>query len=172
MLDSEFCNAHSHLLGMNRTIQPILAALFAMIITGCGPDELTRVDNPITYAEAKKRKDINFPFPASSHDIYYGVYGNWQEFTLIVRFDATLQDCTNAIRNLIAFDDAMMKRTSSYPRSSFTHIDPVDTGSIKSAPWFAPNMITNGIYTGENGSHTPEIWVDLDKGRFYFKETD
>ena len=157
---------------MNRIPVMILLALAATMLNGCGPDELVRVDKPITYAEANKRKDTDFPFPASSRDIYYGVYGNWQEFTLIVRFDAPVQDCTNEIDKVLAWDDATYKRTSSYPRVNFTYIDPVDSGSIKSAPWFAPNAITNGIYTGMASSHTPEIWVDLKNGRFYFKETD
>ena len=156
---------------MSQNLKFMLLAT-SLILTGCGPDELTRCDKPITYAQAIAKHDINFPFPASRHDIYYGIYGDWQAFTLLVRFEAPVQDCLKHIDTMIAWDDKMGNRTSSYPRVAVTHVDRVDAGNLKPAPWFAPDTITNGIYAGTNWSHTPQIWVDLEKGVFYFKETD
>lgn len=46
----------------------------------------TRFDKPLTYAEASTNKDIDFPFPQSSHDIYYGFYADWQAYTLLLAF--------------------------------------------------------------------------------------
>jgi hypothetical protein len=143
-----------------------------LVLTSCGPDYVKRYDKPLTYSQAIKEKDIDFPLPASSHDIYYGAYADWQASTLVVRFTAPTQDCIKQIETVIAWDDKIYSRTSSYPRVTITNVEPVDAGWLGSVSWFTPNAITNGIYTGTNSSHTPEIWIDLDKGIFYFKSED
>ena len=66
----------------------------------------------------------------------------------------------------------MYKRTSSYPRVQVTHVDPVGAGWLDRASWFDPDKITRGIYAGDSSSHKPEIWIDLDRGIFYFREND
>ena len=148
----------------------LLAALICL--TACGPVPVKRYDKPLTYAEAIKEKDIDFPFPASSHNIYHGKYGEWQAYTRLVRFEAPAEDCLKHIDAVLAWDNKIYGRTSSYPRVQVTHVNAVGTGYLGPTPWFDPGSIKRGIYAGESSSHTPEIWVDLDKGVFYFKETD
>jgi hypothetical protein len=141
-------------------------------LTACGPDHVKRYDKPLTYAQAAKEREIDFPLPASSHDIYYGMYADWQAYTLVVRFEAPVDDCIKHMATAVAWNDKVYKRTSSYPRVSVTNVDYVNAGGLDPVPWFTPHTITHGLFTGTNSSHTPEIWVDLDKGIFYFKETD
>ena len=152
--------------------------LFALVpalfcgLTACGPDYVKRYNKPLTYAQAIKEKDIDFPLPPSSRNIYYGMYADWQAYTRLVRFEAPAADCLKHIDAVIAWNDKMYKRTSSYPRVQVTQVAPIGAGWLDRASWFDPDKITRGIYTGEGSSHKPEIWVDLDRGIFYFREND
>jgi hypothetical protein len=143
--------------------------------TACTPSQQAvgkRYDKPLTYARATEENDITFPFPESAHDIYYGIYGEWQAYTMIVRFDAPVQDCIKHIDSVLAWDDRTYNRTSSYPRVTVTHVEPVNAGFLTPTSWFTPDKIKHGIHVGEGGGHVPQIWVDLDRGTFYFRETD
>jgi len=142
------------------------------ILSACGPDCVKRYDKPLTYAQAAKEKDIDFPLPASSHHIYYAMYADWQAYTRIVRFQAPVDDCIKHMATAVAWDDKIYSRTSSYPRLTISSVAPVGTGYLDPVPWFTPHSIVNGLYTGAKESHTPEIWVDLDRGIFYFMEMD
>ncbi|MPN05732.1 hypothetical protein SDC9_152985 [bioreactor metagenome] len=146
-----------------------------LALTACSPSQPTygkRYDKPLTYAQASQEKDIACPFPPSAHNIYYGIYGGGQAYTMIVRFDAPVEDCIKHIDTVLAWDDKNYSRTSSYPRVTVTNVEPVDAGFLTPTAWFTPDEITHGIHVGEDGSHVPQIWVDSDKGTFYFRETD
>jgi hypothetical protein len=134
-------------------------------VTSC--DSSVHHDNPLTYQEALKT-GIELPLPASSHNITYYCQSEWQEYHYAVRFEAPLEDCIRQIPIVIAGDDKTSKRTSSYPQIRVTNVE-----SIPNLPaWFDVQKITNGIYTGDSGSHKPQIWVDRARGVFYFLETD
>jgi hypothetical protein len=151
--------------------------LFAtcLVLTSCSPNQPAhskRYDKPLTYSQATKEKDITFPFPESAHNIYYGIYGEWQAYTMIVRFDAPVQDCLKHIDTVLAWDDKTYGRTSSYPRVTVTNVERVDAGFLTPTSWFTPDKITHGVHVGKGGGHVPQIWVDSDRGTFYFRETD
>jgi hypothetical protein len=38
--------------------------------------------------------------------------------------------------------------------------------------WFRPGSIKNGVFLGERGPYVPQIWIDKDRGLFYYRETD
>jgi len=38
--------------------------------------------------------------------------------------------------------------------------------------WFNPENIMNGVYLGARGPYVPQIWIDKDRGLFYYRETD
>ena len=41
-----------------------------------------------------------------------------------------------------------------------------------SVPWFDPRSIKKGLVGGEGGSHQPLIWIDTEKGIFYYQYHD
>lgn len=154
---------------------PLIVTMACIVLLGCSPKSPntgTRYDKPLTYAQATREKDITFPLPLSARNIYFGEAGAWQACTMIARFDAPAVDCIKHIDTVVACDNKNYNRTSSYARVSVTNIEPVDTGFIENASWFNPHRITRGIHVGESGSHVPQIWVDLDRGTFYFRLTD
>ncbi len=154
----------------------LIIVLSCLIFYKCSqpdqPDYLKRYDNPLTYSQAMKESDIDFPLPASSSDIYYGMYADWQAYTRIVRFTAPVEDCISHIDKVIEWSDSISGRKSSFPRIKVTHVDLQGAGWLEPAAWFKPETITNGLYVGDNASHVPQMWIDLDKGIFYFSESD
>ncbi|MCB1245523.1 MAG: hypothetical protein AB7I98_23135 [Verrucomicrobiales bacterium] len=151
----------------------ILGASICFVLYSCSqPDYLERFDKPLTFSQANSEPDIDFPLPHSSSNIYYGMYGDWQAYTRIVRFQAPVDECVSHIDTVIAWNDKTYGRTSSYPRTKVSKVARQGAGWLEPAVWFAPETITNGLYVGEDGSHKPQIWIDLDRGIFYFTESD
>ncbi|MEO8614590.1 MAG: hypothetical protein ABI600_05565 [Luteolibacter sp.] len=151
----------------------ILGIAFCLLLYRCSqPDYVVRFDKPLTYEEAVKNPDVDFPLPATSSEIYYGMYADWQTYTRIVRFKAPVEDCISHIDSVIKWDERMYHRTSSYLRKKVSRVDHQGAGCLEPAKWFTPETITDGLYEGKDSSHTPQIWVDLDRGIFYFKVTD
>ncbi len=37
-------------------------------------------------------------------------------------------------------------------------------------PWFDVDKTVNGLYIGEDEMLKPQIWIDLDRGIFYFMD--
>lgn len=137
--------------------------------TNSGPDLLDRYDTPLTYQEALNKAAIHFPLPPSCSEIHYGIYGDWQIYTELVRFKAPVEDCVKHVDTVIAWRNAQHQKTSSYPRKEVTHVEAPGAGWLEPAPWFDPQSITRGLYAGDDSSWSPQIWVDLDRGIFYFK---
>jgi len=147
--------------------------VLAVILSGtvsCGPDLLRRYDKPMTLEQAKT--DIRFPLPASCSNIYYAVYGDWQAYVEVVRFQAAVTDCIKHVDVVTAWDNATYKRTNSYSRGSIKSVQHQGCAWLDPVAWFDPDKITNGIYAGQEGSHLPQMWIDEDRGLFYFRETD
>ena len=142
-------------------------------LASCGPDYKKCFDTPLPYAQAIKEKDIDFPLPPSSHNINYAMYADWQAYQRFVRFEAPVEDCIRHIDAVIAWHNKMNKRTSSYPRAEVTSVRPCGGDkTMGPTPWFDVDRIKRGLYMGEDSSHTPQIWVDRDRGVFYYYETD
>ena len=156
-------------------IHPLALAVACLVVTSCGgPDYVKRYDKPLPYAQARREKASDFPLPPSSHDIYHGEYVDWVAYTRIVRFEAPVADCLKHLDVVMAWDDKRYSRTSTYSLVEVTRVDKssADALYLEPAPWFAPDTIKHGLYTGKTASHEPEIWIDLDNGVFYFREAD
>jgi hypothetical protein len=144
-----------------------------LCLTACGLDYKKRFDKPLTYEQAMKEKDIDFPLPKTAHNINSAMYVDWQVFQHFVRFEAPKEDCMANIDAVLAWHDKEHKTTTSYPRVPVTHVNPIGGDeTMGPTPWFDVDKITNGIFAGKNDSRTPEIWVDLDRGVFYYFEAD
>lgn len=48
----------------------------------------------------------------------------------------------------------------------------VSISPVLPAPWFAPGDIRKGLVAGATRSHTPGIWIDTERGVFYYQYTD
>ena len=125
----------------------------------------------MSYDEAANR-GIKFPLPVNARNIQYADYGFGMAFTLLVRFDAPVADCLEHAETVLRWHDKDRDKVVSYPREEVDHVETVNAFMLEPAPWFNPSSITHGLHIGGPGSSVPEIWVDRDRGVFYYKETD
>lgn len=156
-------------------IAGVLSVFFVLDFVACmpGPDLLKRTDKPLSRNEVS-RSGVDFPFPASAHNIYYAQFGKGQEWEYIVRFQSTQEDCITTISAALTWHDKISGTASVYtavPLINPTKL-PVSSTPLSPVPWFDGIVINRGIYVGEDKSHRPNIWIDQDNAVFYYRETD
>ena len=125
---------------------------------------------PISINEVRKV----FPpgVPDSAKNIHYAVYAEYVAFLECVRFDAPVDDCIAHAQQVLAQFNAQ------HPNAQIQGLRPIketvmiDEQSPLSLPWFDPQSIKTGLVGGERGSHQPSIWIDAEKGIFYYHYSD
>lgn len=155
--------------GQARAAWTGVLCLIGMMFTGCGgPDILVRADEPLTLAEVQRRKECNFPFPDSARQIHYGIYADWAAQEYLIRFDAPPEDCVATIAKAMAWHSGPKRPATTQP---FRGALP-ECIWLSPVRWFEGASIQRGVYAGEDSSHTPQIWVDLENGRFFYSTRD
>jgi hypothetical protein len=146
-----------------------IGAFVLMMFMSFGTPSKIIVDKPQTYNQARKRCPISLPPTAS--DIQYAMYGDWQIADHYVKFRAPVEDCIDNARVVIAKN----KKDHPQRRSDFDHTfefvrKPAspDSTFLGKLPWFDIGNITNGISLGGDGDMQPHIWIDKDRGIFYY----
>jgi len=152
---------------------PILLVLIAGILTSCGRkyDGQINCDTPMTYEEAYSKK-LGFPLPKGCFNVTYAEVADWQLHDIYARFEAPVDVCLRHIDTVLAWHDSMYKNNTSYPKAEITNSMRGGGDLTIPAPWFDLDKLKHGIEAGTNASHQPMIWVDTDRGVFYFHETD
>ena len=120
------------------------------------------------------------PLPLTARNIQYASWHQWNFFQEYVRFEAPVEDCRHHVPAVLAhwrktFDDPMAYKDVG-PLVPFT--DPSDNelglpiaSGVVDVPWFDVHKIANGEAAG-GGSGRPKIWIDLDRGIFYYRLLD
>lgn len=122
--------------------------------------------------------DVVYPgwVPHSAHWVRSSSWSDgWLGFENYVRFEAPYQDCLKAAEALIAAHKQEMHGATNfiYARRSIdveNALPPPPSGSLKW--WFCPEHIRHGVYYGADESNNPQIWIDAERGVFYYRETD
>lgn len=158
----------------------VFLGFLGIVWWGITTPDIVRTAHPVPRTEAEQRCPI--PLPAGARNVEYAVWSHWISFIVLVRFEAPPEECVKHIDTILTWHDeknpaltTLQKRRPrppSYSGVPVTHVDRVDTSVLKPVPWFNPHLITRGIHAGVPGSHTPEVWVDLERGVFYYRETD
>jgi hypothetical protein len=132
----------------------------------------TQTDGPISLAEAE---ECPIPLPDSAARIQFYDWFMLNLFQEYVKFEAPAEDCR-------AHVDVVLREW----REVFDNLDkpygppePVDphplsrTSPHPSAPaWFDPQTIQTGLHYRGHGSGYPDIWIDTQRGIFYYQLTD
>ena len=152
----------------------VLAALLvvAYSVWAIGFPHRDYTSGPVTLAEAK---DCPIPLPDSARNIQFYTWRQLNLFVEYVRFEAPPQDCLGHVQAVLEdwrnkFDD------STYP-------NPAPLKDIEETPretcakqyditWFDVRNIRTGKAAGGGGSGIPMIWVDTERGVFYYRLTD
>jgi hypothetical protein len=122
------------------------------------------------------------PLPDTARNIQYALFreGLQAEFDL-VRFEAPVEDCCATANKIVAEQNAEAWdehcRVPGLRPMASADQDPdqprVDTPPAGlPAPWFDPQSIRNGLVAGRTSSHTPAIWIDVERGIFYYQYHD
>jgi len=122
---------------------------------------ISETSQPVTREEALKHLKPS-SLPASARDIqYYLMFMQVTPgFTQCVRFEAPVDDCKTLAHDLLGLALLVPVSHPSRPRSSDV------------PAWFEPNNITKGIMGGKGYDGQPKIWIDEERGIYYFYLTD
>jgi len=159
------------ILSLNHSGQVVIRGI--QIITHYLEKETIRKsDSPLTLNEAKTK--INFQFPKSAKNIYFADYNQWIVKEFLMKFDASLEDCKSFSLNLIEKHNQEAPKRK-IPNELFKiekSPDPFSPQPSLKVKWFDIDRIKHGFYAGKNASHTPRIWIDSDRNKFYYLYTD
>jgi len=156
-----------------RILLLIFLSIAACLISSCSDEATLRSDNPLTQAEAAKHH-LDYPFTPSANSIYYLLYaGGMQHLEAYLRFDVAPEELEAAVDSLVAWNNAQMKRSLPYPRTSIGAADfPRPMKSFMPMPWWDPSTITKGYYRGHINGHALRIFVDEAHSRIYVYQSD
>lgn len=118
--------------------------------------------HPVSREKAGKYFRAGF-LPVSAHDVQYANAGCIVSpaFETFLRFEAPVEDCLAHAK--ASYSDIPLEPISSV-------FKPEATMGVH-AGWFDTDRIRHGFY-GRSGKFNASIWIDTDRGVFYFFDTD
>lgn len=115
------------------------------------------------------------PLPPSAHNLYVSQQGAWLAYHGEVRFHATVEDCVATAQRVHDEYAARQRRSSAPPieiDSERGIVPPRDGTGHRRKWWLNTDFIRKGLYYPGGGAWNPQIWVDTERGIFYFRVTD
>jgi len=113
--------------------------------------------------EAVNRSPIALPDAASN--VRVATYTHWVAYSQYVRFEAPTPVCLAHAKAMTGQEPPAPKALDEDERRCF-HLYFAD-----GLPWFDTAHIRNGVVLG-GGPSVPKVWVDTDRGIFYYQITD
>jgi hypothetical protein len=134
--------------------------------------DLVESGGPVDLAEARRR--LPFDYPDSAHHIRFASFSQFVAFEMLIRLEAPIEDCRAVAERVIAehnarHPDRIVPDLAAIGQDA--HDPPIDSAHFRT-DWFDIAAIGNGLVGGKRGSHTPQVWVDLDRGVFYYLIND
>jgi hypothetical protein len=138
---------------------------------------INQTSKPLTVEEARQK--LTFLLPDSAKNVQFASYREWVAALDFIRFEAPVEDCCAIAQKIIAQHntenpDRRVQGLRPLDRTDRNKDQPMlqSTTSPLSVPWFDPQSIRKGFVAGETHSHTPSIWIDAERGVFYYQYTD
>jgi len=126
-----------------------------------------------------------FSVPKTARWVRCSEFAYWLAYDLQVKFSAPYEDSIKTAEDILAKHRAEARvhqpdyvrieirdgRYLTARREDATRFvaDDLFQGSKW---WFHPGTIKNGLFLGERGPYVPQIWIDKERGLFYYKEAD
>jgi hypothetical protein len=126
---------------------------------------VTEPAGPVSLAEAQSLTDIKLP--ASAVHVRIAGYSQWVQYEHFMRFEAPVADCLSVAaavvpgQELEPVDDA----------DRLADQGPTRKDVFRNFNWFDLSKSRNLVCAGF-GPNTPMVWVDLDRGVFYYRKSD
>ena len=138
-----------------------------------GSAEIIQSRKPLSVAEARRLSLL--PYPDSSSNIRFAHFRQWIGHETFVRFEAPAEDC-------VAFAEKVLLRRQARhtpnqrPVASRSSTDLLTIRSHSSSDlntdWFDVQSIRQGMEGGHGPSHSPKLWIDMERGVCYYMQTD
>lgn len=128
---------------------------------------VTQTSTPLSLSEARAGCPISLP--ESATNIEYAVWSLWRASQTFVRFEAPAADCLEHARTILQpyAQRAGVSIASTNivgPLAQPVVVSPKDL----SIPWFDLPRFSAGVVFEVNRGRGPAVWVDTNKGCFYY----
>lgn len=113
--------------------------------------------------------------PSSARNLYVADEGFWLACHCEVRFNATVDDCivtAQQVQRQFADEVGIPVRQPEKIDRAHGVLPPHDHWGQRRRWWLDVDSIQNGLYYRGGGSWEPEMWIDTDRGIFYFRVSD
>lgn len=124
---------------------------------------------PLSLTAARIRGDCPISLPETATNIQYAVWSLWQASQTFVRFDAPVSDCLEHAMTILR----PYAQRPSVSIASTNVIGPLPAPFVVSptdstVPWFDLPSFTAGMLFDVGGERAPTVWVDTNRGCFYY----
>lgn len=144
------------------TIVIVAASLFVWQLAGF---HVIESRGPITAARAKSITGLTLPPQATN--IRAASYRRWIEYAQYLRFEAPPEVCLSYAATILPGEAIQPAHDFGLERAS----QPLRPDAIKDFSWFDLDQAQD-VVTAGGGPGQPEIWVDRNRGVFYYRKTD
>lgn len=120
---------------------------------------------PLTPAQAQVILPATLPVEA--RNIGAAEYRQWIEFAQYARFEAPLPVCLGYAKLVVP--GAALQPVGEFQLERDAR--PLRSEVFRDFSWFDLQTASNMIGSG-GGSNQPEVWIDQDRGVFYYRKTD
>lgn len=140
----------------------VAGAAFAWQLLGA---RISQPDGPISAREASRF--LGKPLPAAATNIRACSYSSFQEYVVYLRFEAPSSVCV-----AFASDVASVEALEAVDKFEIiAQARQLNLEAFKDLSWFDLVRANNVVGAG-GGPGIPRVWVDLDRGAFYYYVTD
>ena len=129
--------------------------------------EASIYESPVFATVAEARKHLSIPLPDEAKNIQFAGYREWIAAEDLMRFMAPVEVCLKhaaVISPGKQLTPLSAQELAISTRQTFGR-------NFKDSSWFDLSKATNVVHVG-GGSHKAEIWIDQDRGVFYYLYTD
>jgi hypothetical protein len=137
--------------------------LFVLPVWSLFHETIEETRGPVTREKALKHCIISLP--ESARDVQYAwVVGGMQYTQQYVRFEAPVDDCYAQAKRILRTNQPTFSKTS-------RPLGPPSCEQLHTK-WFDVDKIAEGVVAGDGSDHGPQIWIDTQRGVFYYYLTD
>lgn len=123
------------------------------------------------------KSGIAFPLPEVAKNIQFASWSFGFAYERLVKFEAPVSVCERHVAEVLKQHEMWWKSTGlpkqeTLQTEEVDHVDYEEFHMLKPTPWFDPGSIKKCLHVGKPGCSVPEIWIDQEKGVFYYRQTD
>jgi len=145
----------------------IALGILGFIVFDLTFSETIRQDIPMTVERARQ-VGCPIPLPEEATRVRFAAYHHWGRNETYLRFNADAAVCKEWVKTVLNAnesngtpDQALWQNITSPPEIK-------SWGELGPLSWFNISRIMVGSFS-TGGPHGPEIWIDADRGIFYYR---